>query len=101
MFMFYGAALLAGLLGQLGNALNSSGLEMTARVVSRLLPFEALYQAALDELTAGTTGLARVIVQLGPLGGAEPGGRGLMLYVCAYIAAVLVVAVRVFERRDL
>jgi Cu-processing system permease protein len=101
MFMIYGAALLAGLLAQLGNALNSAGLEMTARVVSRLLPFEALYQAALDELTAGTTGLARVIVQLGPLGGAEPGGAGLNLYVVAYVAVVLWAAVRLFERRDL
>jgi Cu-processing system permease protein len=101
MFMLYGAALLAGLLGQLGNALNSVGLETTARVVSRLLPFEALYQAALDKLTAGTTGLARVIVQLGPLGGAEPGGPGLTLFVGGYVAAVLALAIRVFERRDL
>jgi hypothetical protein len=101
MFMVYGAGLLAGLLGQLGEGLNSPSLETTGRVASWVLPFEALYQAGLYELTSETTGVTRVIVQLGPLGGASAGGATLVLWSIAYIAIVGALCIAVFGRRDL
>ncbi|MGH2755377.1 MAG: ABC transporter permease subunit [Actinomycetota bacterium] len=101
MFMVYGAGLLAGLLGQLGEGLDSPTLETIGKVVSWAFPFEALYQAGLDLLTRGTTGLTRVIVQLGPLGGAESGGRVLVLWSLGYVAAVGATALFAFTRRDL
>jgi hypothetical protein len=101
MFMVYGAGLLAGLLGQLGEGLNSPSLETTGRVASWALPFEALYQAGLYELTANTTGVTRVIVQLGPLGGASAGGVTLVLWSMVYIAIVGALCIAVFGRRDL
>jgi Cu-processing system permease protein len=100
-FMLYGAGLLAGLLGQLGSALSSPTLRSIAKAVSWALPFEALYQAGLYRLTASATGLTRVIVQLGPLGGAQPGGIGLVAWIVAYVALVAVSAHLLLARRDL
>ena len=101
MFMTYGAGLLGGLLGQLGEALNSPTLEDIGKATSWLLPFEALYQAGLDLLTRGASGLTRVIVQLGPLGGAEAGGSRLLLWTVVYVAGVGAAALFAFSRRDL
>lgn len=101
MFMVYGAGLLAGLLSQLGEGLNSPSLETTGRVVSWLLPFEALYQAGLYALTSTTTGGTRVVVQLGPLGGASAGGVTLVVWSVAYVAIVAGLTIAVFGRRDL
>lgn len=101
MFMVYGAGLLAGLLAQLGKALSSPSLETTGRVASWVLPFEALYQAGLYHLTSSTTGVTRVIVQLGPLGGAARGGWTLVAWAVGYIVVVGALGIAVFARRDL
>lgn len=100
-FMLYGAGLLAGLLGQLGEAFSSPGLERTATLMSWALPFEALYQGALDALTSGESGFTRVIVQLGPLGGAEHAGPGMWAWTVIYVVGVGVLASYAFARRDL
>ena len=50
-FMLFGAGLTAGLLGQIGEALGSRTLDRVADIVSWVLPFEALYQAALAAIT--------------------------------------------------
>ncbi len=100
-FMVFGAGLLGGLLAQLGEVIASPSLRTTGRVTSWLLPFEALYQDGLDSLTANATGLTRVIVQLGPLGGALDGGAGLYLWTFAYVALVGGVALVAFARKDL
>ncbi|MGH2695022.1 MAG: ABC transporter permease [Actinomycetota bacterium] len=101
MFMIYGAGLLAGLLGQLGELLRSPALETTGRVASWVFPFEALYQAGLDSLTSGATGLTRVIVQLGPLGGATQAGPELIAWWLFYLGCVGAVAIASFRRKDL
>ena len=101
MFMVYGGGLLAGLLAQLGQGLSSPSLETTGRVASWVLPFEALYQAGLYSLTSSTSGATRVVVQLGPLGGAAAGGWTLVAWSVGYIALVGAIAVAVFARRDL
>jgi Cu-processing system permease protein len=100
-FMAYGAGLTAGLLGQIGEALRADTLETTAEVAAWLLPFEALYQAGLHGLTADRTGLTAFFVQLGPFGGAEEAGPGIVLWAAAYLAAVLAAAALAFSRRDL
>jgi Cu-processing system permease protein len=101
MFMVYGAGLLAGLLAQLGKALASPSLGTTGRVASWVLPFEALYQAGLYELTSSTSGATRVIVELGPLGGASAGGVPLVVWSMVYIAIVGALSIALFGRRDL
>ncbi|MGI8407098.1 MAG: ABC transporter permease [Actinomycetota bacterium] len=101
MFMVYGAGLMAGFLGQLGDVLDSRGLDVTARVLAWLLPFEGLYQNGLHSLTSGTSGVTRFVVELGPLGGAEDGGSLLLLWAIAYISGVVIAAMVAFARRDL
>ncbi|MFN2489365.1 MAG: ABC transporter permease [Actinomycetota bacterium] len=101
MFTVYGAGLMSGLLGQLGDVLSSPTLETTGQIASWVLPFEALYQAGLNSLTSSATGLTRVIVQLGPLGGAQAGGPWLGAWALAYLALVGAAALAGFVRRDL
>ena len=100
-FMVFGAGLVAGLLGTIGHALNSHTLEHAAKVAAWIVPFEALYQDALRQITADTTGLTGFLLQLGPFGGANTGGPGVRLWACAYLVVVGLVAAAAFSRRDL
>ena len=100
-FMLFGAGLTAGLLGQIAEAISSDSLEDVADVATWALPFEALYQAGLAELTADTVGFTRLAIDLGPFGGAQSGGAGLWLLSLAYLVGVGAVAVAAFRRRDL
>jgi Cu-processing system permease protein len=100
-FMLFGAGLAAGLLGQIGDALAVQTLEDVATWTSWLLPFEALYQAGLHGLTAETSGITGVIVQLGPFGGAQEAGPGLWLWTVAYLGLIGLGARAAFARRDL
>jgi ABC-type transport system involved in multi-copper enzyme maturation permease subunit len=99
--MVYGAGLLGGLLGQIGDALSSTGLERTGRIASWVVPFEALYQAALHELTSGATGVAAFVVRLGPLGGADPAGDWLAVWAALYVIVIGALTLRLFARKDL
>ena len=100
-FMLFGAGLTAGLLGQIGEALGSRTLDRVADIVSWVLPFEALYQAALASITADTVGFTRLAINLGPFGGAEEAGPLLWPWTLAYLALVGVGAAAAFARRDL
>jgi ABC-type transport system involved in multi-copper enzyme maturation permease subunit len=100
-FMVFGAGLVAGLLGQIGEALDSGTLENTAKAASWALPFEGLYQAGLSGLTSDTIGFTRLAIDLGPFGGAESAGPGLWLWAVVYLGLVGAWALRGFSRRDL
>jgi Cu-processing system permease protein len=100
-FMLFGAGLTAGLLGQIAEAIGSDSLENISSVATWALPFEALYQAGLADLTVDTVGFTRLAIDLGPFGGAQAGGLDLWLYAFAYLAAVGAAAVAAFVRRDL
>ena len=100
-FMLFGAGLTAGLLGQIAEALGSDTLDDVARIASWALPFEALYQAGLGELTADTVGFTRLAIDLGPFGGAQSGGPELWLWAFLYLALVGLAATAAFARRDL
>jgi Cu-processing system permease protein len=99
--MVFGAGLLAGLLGSIGEALGSGTLQTIANTGSWLLPFEALYRDALRVLVSDIPGVTGAIVQLGPLGGSHDAGPLLCPYAVAYLAAVAVVAAAAFGRSDL
>jgi Cu-processing system permease protein len=100
-FMVFGAGLTAGLLAQIGNALNSDSLHQIGRVASWALPFEGLYAAGLHGLISDTSGLTGVVLQLGPFGGSEAAGLGLIAWAFLYMLGVLALAAAVFARRDL
>jgi ABC-type transport system involved in multi-copper enzyme maturation permease subunit len=99
--MVFGAGLLAGLLGSVGDALRSHTLQTLANTSSWLLPFEALYRDALRVLVAEVPGVTGAIVQLGPLGGSHDAGPLLVPYTLAYLAAVAAAAAFAFGRSDL
>jgi ABC-type transport system involved in multi-copper enzyme maturation permease subunit len=99
--MVFGAGLTAGLLGQIGDAIESDSLSDIAKVASWVLPFEALYQGGLHALTSDTTGLTGKAISLGPFGGPQGAGVGLVIWALIYLAGTLAVACVFFSRRDL
>ncbi len=99
--MVFGAGLTAGLLGQIGDAIDSDSLSDIAKVASWILPFEALYQGGLHALTSDTTGLTGTAISLGPFGGPQSAGPGLVLWSVLYLAATLAIASFFFAARDL
>jgi ABC-2 type transport system permease protein len=100
-FMTFGAGLVAGLLGQVGEAIGSPTLKHVARIASWIFPFEALYQDGLNALTRDTRGFTSFALRLGPFGGAHSGGAWLVLWTIAYLSFVAVAALVAFGRRDL
>jgi ABC-type transport system involved in multi-copper enzyme maturation permease subunit len=100
-FMLFGAGLTAGLLGQIAEALNSDTLDRVSTIASWVLPFEALYQTALQSITADTFGFTRFAIELGPFGGAQTFGALLAPFTIAYLAALGAGALWAFRRRDL
>ena len=100
-FMVFGAGLVAGLLGQIGEALNSETLETVADRTSWALPFEALYQDALYRITSESRGFTGLAIELGPFGGSQAGGTNLPLWAIAYFAVVLAATLAAFSRKDL
>jgi ABC-2 type transport system permease protein len=100
-FMLYGAGLIAGLLGQIGDALSSQSLERISTVASWALPFEALFQDGLNATVSGHGGITGALLDLGPFGGAHHSGALLWPYALLYVAAVIATATWAFSRRDL
>jgi ABC-type transport system involved in multi-copper enzyme maturation permease subunit len=100
-FMIFGAGLVAGLLGQIGEVLNSETLSRVAEVSSWALPFEALYQDGLNAITADSSGFTEFALELGPFGGAQAAGAILFPYALGYLLAVVALALLAFNRRDL
>ena len=99
--MLFGAGLTAGLIGQIGEALDSDSLNSIAETASWALPFEALYQGGLHALTSETTGFTRTAISLGPFGGPQDAGVELVIWSGLYLLAALTVAAVCFGRRDL
>jgi ABC-type transport system involved in multi-copper enzyme maturation permease subunit len=99
--MIFGAGLMAGLLGEIGDAIHSHTLQHIARIAWWLFPFDALYEDGLHRLTVDTTGLQEFILKLGPFGGAHHAGAPLLLWSAAYLAIVGAIALYAFARRDL
>jgi Cu-processing system permease protein len=100
-FMIFGAGLVAGLLGQIGEVLGSETLTTVAETASWALPFEALYQDALAAITADTGGFTAIALDLGPFGGAQTAGPLLWPWAFLYVGLVGAAAVASFARRDL
>lgn len=100
-FMLFGAGLVGGLLGQIGEALDSPTLIDVAEKTSWALPFEALYQDGLDGIASESLGLTGLALQLGPFGGAQAAGAWLVPWTAAYLALLAGVAVLGFRRTDL
>jgi ABC-type transport system involved in multi-copper enzyme maturation permease subunit len=99
--MVFGAGLLAGLLGSIGDALSSHTLQTISSTASWALPFEALYRDALRLLVQDIPGVTGAIVQLGPLGGSHNAGPLLLPWIVVYVVLLALVGAYAFGRRDL
>ena len=100
-FMVFGAGLVAGLLGQIGEALGSETLMDVAETASWILPFEALYQDGLAAITVDSSGFTEVALSLGPFGGAQAAGALLWPWALGYVALIGGAALAAFARKDL
>ena len=100
-FMVFGAGLVAGLLGQIGEALGSETLMDVAETASWILPFEALYQDGLAAITADSSGFTEAALSLGPFGGAQAAGALLWPWALGYVALIGGAALAAFARKDL
>src|SRR5207253_3189532 len=100
-FMLFIAGLVAGLLGTIGHALGSHTISHAATIAAWVLPFEALYQDALKQITLGTGGFTGFLLRLGPFGGAYNSGWEVRGWALAYLIAVGAAALTGFARRDL
>jgi len=99
--MVFGAGLIAGLLGEIGQAIQSQRLQHIARLAAWVLPFDALYEDALHRLTIDTTGFAEYVLKLGPFGGSHQAGTPLLTWAVVYLVLVIAAAVAAFSLRDL
>ena len=100
-FMLFGAGLVAGLLGTIGHVIGSHAIKHASTIAAYLTPFEALYQDALRQLTASTSGLTGFLLQLGPFGGAYVHGWPVRLWAAAFLCLVGAAALIGFRNRDL
>jgi ABC-type transport system involved in multi-copper enzyme maturation permease subunit len=100
-FMVFGAGLVAGLLGQIGEGIGSGTLKDIGHTAAWFVPFEALYQSGLHALTVDTGGATGFVLSLGPFGGAQSTSALLWPWVAVYLALLAAVAVWGFRRRDL
>jgi hypothetical protein len=66
-----------------------------------VLPFEGLYQRALDGLVPNEGGLTDVVVRLGPFGGAQGASGWLVVWALAFLALLGGAGLWAFGRRDL
>jgi Cu-processing system permease protein len=101
MFMLYGAGLVSGLLASIGATLSAQTLLTIAHDIEIALPFEGFYSAALHALGSNQTGLARVLVNVGPFGSSNAGSTGFYVWAVFYLAVVAFVAAVGFAQRDL
>jgi ABC-type transport system involved in multi-copper enzyme maturation permease subunit len=99
--MVFGSGLMAGLLGEIGHAINSHKLQHISRIAWWFVPFDALYEDALHRLTVDTTGFTKFVLELGPFGGSHRAGTPLLVWSALYLVLVLGAAVRAFSVRDL
>jgi len=97
-FMAVGAGLVGSLLGQIGDAIDSGGLQRAADVVAIVLPFEGLYEDVLHRLTADSR---EPLLSLGPFGGADPAGPAQLAWTAVWALAVAAIASHRFARQDL
>jgi Cu-processing system permease protein len=100
-FMLFGAGLVAGLLGTIGNALNSHQIRHASTIASWALPFEALYQDGLRMISQDSSGLTGFLLRLGPFGGGYVHGWPIRVWALAYLLVAGGLALAGFARRNL
>lgn len=98
-----GAAMVAGMLEQIGAIAGSDTLRHVGLYTSLVMPSDALYRRVAALLLAGISGPGPLglLTQAGPLGAAAVPSAWMVVYGVAYSAALLVATAVHMQRRDL
>jgi Cu-processing system permease protein len=95
---FYGIGFVGGLIEQIGGLIRNSTLENLGIISSLLMPLDALHRKAVSLLLPG--GLLFQQGGVPGMGGSTP-SAWMVVYAMGYVVVMVVLAVRIFSRRDL
>jgi Cu-processing system permease protein len=100
-FMAYGLAFIAGVVGQIGTLLGNQTAQTIGKVVAFIVPSDLLFRGGLHDLAPVIPGALSQLVQTGPFGTPAPLSPGMFLYCLGYLVVALAVACWLFARKDL
>lgn len=104
--VLYGMAWVLGVVGQAGTILGNEAIRLAGTMSRIILPTDVAWRGAIASLEPGITSLLalgrpRLIFAVNPFYAAAPPPPPQILYVVAWIVAVLVLATVLFSRREL
>lgn len=99
-FMLLALAIIGGFIEQIGAFMHSSAMVNIGVVTSLLLPTDAVYRLAINQLLSSVP-TASILIGLNPFGVISLPSTGMIVYILFYIIVFLVLAVRSFSHRDL
>ena len=97
-FMLYGVGLMGGFVEQIGSVLRNETMVNIGIVSSLIIPSDVLWKMASYSMQTRDM-IAQAVVT--PFFGGSPPSPAMIAYAIAYTAAAVVLAVVVFDRRDL
>jgi len=98
--MAFGLAFVGGVVQQIGGFLRNHTAEQIGGAVGYLVPTDTFFRMGLSGLEPRGGGLITT-VNMGPFGQPTTPTLGLILYGLLYLAAFLILSLRLFARRDL
>lgn len=99
-FMLLALAIIGGFIEQIGALIHSSSMVNIGVVTSLLLPTDAVYRLAINQLL-GSLPLASLQLALTPFGVLSLPSPGMIIYILIYIIIFPAMAARAFSHRDL
>jgi Cu-processing system permease protein len=100
-FMAFGMGFIAGVVQEIGVFLRSPTAEHLGQAVMYLIPSDVFFRMGLHGLQPRTPGLVAAVMQAGPFGSLVTPDWKLITYGLLYMVVALVIATRLFARRDL
>ena len=100
-FMAFGMGFIGGVVQEIGVFLRSATAEHLGQAVTFIMPSDAFFRMGLHGLQPETPGLVAAVMQAGPFGSLVTPDVKLIAYGALYLAVLLVLATRLFARKDL
>lgn len=98
-FGLYGIGFIGGWVEQIGTALQNDTARNIGIVSSLIIPAESLWKRATYEMSS--TLIRSLGAQAGPFSAASVPSTAMLIYAGIYLLAMLLIALRIFSRRDL
>ena len=93
----YGLAFIGGWIEQIGAVLHNSTAVQIGIITSLIIPSEALWRRAAFEMQTPLAG----VLGVSPFGASSVPSVLMVVYAIVYVCATLMIAVRIFQKRDL